>query len=194
MVDLEDLVDLVDAVMVLKMTSKNESAERWRELHNEALRLAQRLRSASVVFRRYAGELKYHPQTGIQGRVGPDLHDAALVLRGTLAAIAAVAAGWDEEVGWLRSRDPQAPVDEVQRAHDAAREGVRLARAALDVFEQAALHPEPASLDAPYGHGAPRRVHPGAQCTWVAERAEELAVALSSVTLRKENLLLALGV
>lgn len=61
--------------------------------------------------------------------------------------------------------------------------------AALDIFTQAALHPEPASLDAPYGHGAPRRVHPGAQCTWVAERAEELAIDLSAVTLRKENLL-----
>jgi len=173
---------------------KADDLGRWRELHDEALRLAERLRDAAAVFRRYAGELKYHPQTGMQGRVGPDLQDAALVLRGSLAAIEAIAAGWDEEVARLRSRDAQAPVHEVERAHAAVRDVVRLARAALDVFEQAALHPEPASLDAPYGHSAPRRIHPGAQCTWVAERAEELAVALSSVTLRKENLLLALGV
>jgi hypothetical protein len=83
------------------------------------------------------------------------------------------------------------PIEEIQQGHAAAREAARLTRAAMQIFEQAVLHPETAALDAPYGHSAPRRVHPGAQCTWVAERAEGLATELSSVTLRKETLLLA---
>jgi len=164
----------------------------WRAAHARALRLAQRLREASVVFRRYAGELKYHPQTGVQGRIGRDLLDAAAVVRDTLSEVDAMTRRWDEEIAWLRSLDPRLPMEDIHQGHAAARDAVRLTRAALDVFAQAALHPETASLDAPYGHGAPRRVHPGAQCTWVAERAEELAVRLSSVALLKENLLLML--
>lgn len=144
-----------------------------------------------MVFRRYAGELKYHPQTGLVGRIGKDLLDAATALRDALGAVNGVTARWDEEVAWLRAVDPGAPVDDVQRGHAAAREAARGAKAALDIFERAALNPERAALDAPYGHSAPRRVHPGAQCTWVAERVEDLARELSSVTFRKENLLLA---
>lgn len=170
------------------------SGERWREAHLQALRLAQRLREISRVFRRYAGELKYHPQTGLQGHVGQDLLDAAAALRDVLEAVAGLSARWDEELAWLRQRDPQAPVEEVQREHAEAREAARLTRAALEVFEQAVTRPETASLDAPYGAGAPRRVHPGAQCTWVAQRAEQLATTLSAVTLHKENLLLARAV
>ncbi len=169
---------------------KADDLGRWRAAHAEALRLAQRLRKASAVFRRYAGELKYHPQTGVQGHVGQDLLDATAVLRDTLNAIATITEQWDEEIAWLRSLDAHMPAGDIQRGQAEAREAARLTRAALEIFEQAALHPEPASLDAPYGHGAPRRVHPGAQCTWVAERAEGLAVALSSVTLRMENLVL----
>ena len=164
----------------------------WRAAHARALRLAQRLREASVMFRRYAGELKYHPQTGVQGRIGRDLLDAAAVVRDTLSEVDAITRRWDEEIAWLRSLAPRLQMEDIHQGHAAVRDAVRLVRAALDVFSQAALHPETASLDAPYGHGAPRRVHPGAQCTWVAERAEELAVRLSSVALLKENLLLML--
>jgi len=175
---------------MLKMTLKNDLADKWRAAHAEALRLAQRLRQTSTVFRRYAGELKYHPQTGVQGRIGQDLLDAAAVVREILDRVDAITARWDEEMAWLQSLDARMLVDDIQHSQAAARDAGRLARAALDIFAQAVLHPERASLDAPYGHGAPRRVHPGAQCTWVAERAEELAVELSAVTLRKENLLL----
>lgn len=172
--------------------SSDEAVQQWRTLHVEGLRLAQRLREAATVFRRYAGELKYHPQTGVEGRIGQDLLDAAATIRETLTAIAAMAVRWDEEVAWLQSLDAHMLVDDLQRGHAAVRDGIRLVSAALEIFEQAVLHPETASLDAPYGHGAPRRVHPGAQCTWVAERAEELAVTLSAVTLRKANMLLTL--
>ena len=153
--------------------------------------MAQRLRATVAVFRRYAGELKYHPQTGVEGHIGQDLLDAAARSRELLTALNALTARWDEETSWLRTRNEQMPIEEIQQGHAAAREAARLTRAALQIFEQAVLYPETAALDAPYGHSAPRRVHPGAQCTWVAERAEGLAIELSSVTLRKETLLAA---
>jgi len=168
-----------------------DALTKWRAAHAEALTLAQHLRAAVAVFRRYAGELKYHPQSGVEGHIGQDLLDAAARLRELLNALSGLTARWDEETSWLRTCDAQMPIEEIQQGHAAAREAARLTRAAMQVFEQAVLHPETAALDAPYGHSAPRRVHPGAQCTWVAERAEGLATELSSVTLRKETLLLA---
>jgi len=162
----------------------------WRAAHVDVLRLARALQSVAAVFRRHAGTLKYHPQFGVQGTVGADLVAAASAARGHATAVATLAARWDEEITWLRTVDPLWPLDDVQREHAAAREAVGLLRAALEIFDRAVLHPETAHLDAPYGAGAPRRVHPGAQCTWVADRAEGLALALSGVTLRKENLLL----
>jgi len=168
-----------------------DTARSWQTSHAEALRLAQRLRNAATVFRRYAGELKYHPQRGAQGHIGQELLDAASAVRDTLDVIAAIIATWDEEIAWLVARSPMSAGD-MSGGAEGTREAIRLTRAALEIFDQAALHPEQASLDAPYGHGAPRRVHPGAQCTWVAERAEDLAIALSAVALRLENALLVL--
>jgi hypothetical protein len=165
----------------------------WRAAHVDALQRARALEAAAVVFRRHAGALKYHPQTGVEGTIGADLLAAAAAARERLAAVATLAARWDEEITWLRTVDALIPVDDIQRAHAAAREAIGLLRGALEIFDRAVLHPELAHLDAPYGTGAPRRVHPGAQCTWVAERAEGLARALSGVTLRKENLLLNLS-
>ncbi len=170
----------------------HDALTKWRANHAEVLTLAQHLRAAVAVFRRYAGELKYHPQSGVEGHIGQDLLDAAARLRELLNALSGLIARWDEETSWLRTCDAQMPIEEIQQGHAAAREAARLTRAAMQIFEQAVLHPETAALDAPYGHSAPRRVHPGAQCTWVAERAEGLATELSSVTLRKETLLLAL--
>ena len=170
--------------------SPQDNIDRWRGVHAQALRLAQHLREASVVFRRYAGELKYHPQTGLHGDIGQDLHSAAASIRETLAAVGIITSRWDEEIAWLRSLNAGMPVDHIQRGHAAAREAARLLKTTLDVFDRAVREPEAAPLDAPYGHGAPRRVHPGAQCTWVAERAEGLARDLSTVVLLKENLLL----
>ncbi|HXF81199.1 MAG TPA: hypothetical protein VNN19_00385 [bacterium] len=169
---------------------KADDLARWRAAHVEALRLARALRAAAAVFRRHAGELKYQPQLGVATPVDEELVRAAETLRETLGAVSSLAGKWDEEITWMRSIDPATPVDDIQRGHAAAREAVRLLRAALEIFERAALHPEPATLDAPYGSGAPKRVHPGAQCTWVAERAETLSIELATVTLRKENLLL----
>lgn len=171
---------------------KPADLERWRAAHVEALRLARRLQEAAAVFRRYAGELKYHPETGVQGTIGSDLEQAAAAIRDAINAISAVASRWDEEITWLRPLNPALPVDDIQRGHASAREAIRLLRAALEIFERAVRTPEAATLDAPYGAGAPRRVHPGAQCTWVAERADGLARELSTVAFRKENLLLAI--
>ncbi len=160
--------------------------------HADVLRLAQRLRADAAVFRRWAGEIRYIPQTGVQTPMDPELRSAADDLRGALDAVAALAARWDEEITWMRSLDRRMPVDDIQRGHAQAREALRLLRAALDLFTRVITAPERTPLDAPYGAGAPKRVHPGAQCTWVAERADTLARELSTVTLHKHNLLLAL--
>lgn len=171
-------------------SSKVDDLSRWRASHAEALRLGRALLAAARVFRRYAGSLRYRPQSGVEGRVGDDLLEAAKTMRETLTAINAVAARWDEEITWMRSLDPGMPVDDIQRGHAAAREAMRLLRSALEIFDRSVMHPETAPLDAPYGTGAPKGVHPGAQCTWVADRAEWVARELANVTLRKENVLL----
>jgi hypothetical protein len=162
----------------------------WRTAHLEALRRSRALQPAAIVFRRYAGALKYHPQSGVEGTIGADLRSAAEAVREQLAAITALGARWDEEIIWLRRVDPALLLDDIQRGHAAAREATGLLRAALEIFDRVIAQPEVGRLDAPYGTSAPRRVHPGAQCTWVAERADGLARAVSDVTLRKENLLL----
>lgn len=173
-------------------TPRVDDLSRWRTAHTDALRLSRTLLSTARVFRRYAGELRYRPQVGVEGRIGADLLEAAHTMRDTLAAIHTAASKWDEEITWMRSLDPRMPVDDIQRGHAATREGMRLVRSALDIFERAVQHPETAALDAPYGTGAPKRVHPGAQCTWVAERAEWVAREIANVTLRKENVLLSI--
>lgn len=157
----------------------------------ELLRLAQELRAAAAVLRRWAGQLRYYPQTGTQSLVDPSLKAAADDLRKAIETVSTLAARWDEEITWLRSFDRTVPVDDIQRGHTQAREALRLVRAALDVFTGVIANPERLPLDAPYGAGAPKRVHPGAQCTWVAERADTLAREISTVTLRKHNFLLA---
>jgi hypothetical protein len=172
---------------------RGPASERWLSAHAELLRLAQRLRAAAAVFRRGAGELRYFPQTGAQTPVDPELREAAADLQRTAESIAALAGRWDEEITWLRSLDRTMPVDDIQRGHADTREALRLVRAALEVFNLVVANPERVALDAPYGAGAPKRVHPGAQCTWVAERADALARQVSEVTLRKHNLLLPFG-
>lgn|GEM_PF-1469903 len=170
---------------------KADELARWRAAHVEALRLGRTLQATATTFRRYAGELRFHPQSGMHAPPGEELPRAAEVMRETLAAVTAAAAHWDEEITWIRSLDPVRTVDDIQRGHAAARDAARLLKAALEIFDRVVLHPEAAALDAPYGAGAPRRVHPGAHCTWVADRAEGLARGVADVTLRKENLLLA---
>lgn len=172
------------------ITAKGDDLNRWRAAHAEVLRLGRTLQADAMVFRRYAGELTYLPQTGVAGPLGEDLPQVAARMSATLGAITTIAAHWDEEITRLRALDSSMPVHDIQRGHAAAREAARLLRAALEGFDRVVLHPETAPLDAPYGSGAPRRVHPGAQCTWVAERADGLAREVANVTLRKENLLL----
>lgn len=169
---------------------KADDLSRWRAAHAEALRLGRVLRSTAEAFRRCAGEVRYHPQVGRVQSLDEELLRAADLMRETLTALTSVAAKWDEQITWMRSVDAKTPVDDIQRGHAAAREAARLLRAALEIFDRAVLHPETAPLDAPYGAGAPKRVHPGAQCTWVAERAEALGREVANVTFRKENLLL----
>src|SRR5207244_8295429 len=161
-------------------TRHDDPPQRWQAVHARTLRLAQRLRDTSVIFRRYAGELKYHPQTGSQGHIGQDLLDAAATMRDVLDEVEALARQWSEEIAWLRSQNSRMPMEDVHQGHTAVRAAIRLVRTALDVFSRAALHPEHASLAAPSRHGAPRPDHPRAQRTRGAARADKLTVELSS--------------
>jgi len=64
---------------------------------------------------------------------------------------------------------------------------VQVTAAALEMLRGILATPDGAALDAPYGSSAPRRHHPGALCTIVAERAEGLATALETVAVLKAN-------
>lgn len=137
-------------------------------LRVEMAREAVRLEQAARRIRRHAGGLRYHPVTGMAQRPGEAFQAALRSSRESLAQVA----GWVDDLG-------------------AAGERVRLltqqAGVALDVLAQALARPERAPLDAPYGLGSPRRPHPGAQATWVAERAEELARALARLAVIEET-------
>jgi hypothetical protein len=69
-------------------------------------------------------------------------------------------------------------------------QGAQLTAAAITVLRDvlAVTDTDGATIDAPYGRGAPRRQHPGALCTIVAERAETLARALESLAIISANL------
>src|SRR2546428_13820292 len=121
-------------------TTRDQRMPQWRAAHARALRLAQRLRDASVVFRRYAGELKYHPQTGVQGRIGQELLDAAAVMRDTLSEVDAITRRWGEEIAWLRSLAHRLQMEDIHQGHAAVRGAARLGRAALDGVSHAAAH------------------------------------------------------
>src|SRR2546426_10062751 len=114
-------------------TTRDQRMPQWRAAHARALRLAQRLRDAWVVFRRYAGELKYHPQTGVQGRIGQDLLDAAAVMRDTLSEVDAITRRWDEEIAWVRSLAPRLQMEDIHQSHAAGRGAGGLGRAARGV-------------------------------------------------------------
>lgn len=132
---------------------------------------ATRLRQAATLLRRHAGHLTYHPVTARRPQPSPEL----------LAALAEV----------------EVVVRDVQQAHDLHRDhaavdrGAQVVLAALEVLRPM-LGPngpagDDATLDAPYGVSAPKRHHPGALCTIVAERVEGLAGALEVAAIAMAN-------
>lgn len=148
---------------------------------------AARLRRAAVVLRGQAGTLKYHPVTGEKPRAGAALVAALEAMAHVLNDLQRDAAQRAGDEAAAAARNPDA-APSIRRAFAGLDEHVRLLGAAADVLRGALADGDEATLDAPYGHGAPRRQHPGALCTIVAERAERLAQALEWAAVMVANL------
>ena len=160
----------------------------------EAARAA-RLRRAAVTLRGQAATLKYHPATGQKPRAGAVLTAALDTMTQILndlqrgaaqraddAASAAAATAAVAERGEASARA-------VRQAHADVDQGAQVTAAAIEVLRRVLAESDGATSDAPYGHRAPRRQHPGALCTIVAERAEGLARSLESLAILTANLI-----
>ncbi|MDR7475462.1 MAG: hypothetical protein QN175_10705 [Armatimonadota bacterium] len=148
---------------------------------------AVRLEAAAAVVRRHAGGLRYHPHTGITTPPGIEMRQALAYMRESLTRLPVwVEAFAREDSAGTPSVLPAEVVEGPPRL-------VALAdalRSALEALEGVLTQPERATLDAPYGLGAPRRPHPGALASWVAERAEALARELAMQAILRANLTL----
>lgn len=156
----------------------------WRGV--AAVEHARRLRSSATALRRLAGGVKYHPVTGQRPQASADLLAALDGLEQVLAMVqkGAEARALDEaEVA--ASGHPDA--DLIRAGHATIEQASQAAAAAAVVLRGLLLSPDGASLDAPYGHGAPARQHPGALCTIIASRVERLAGALETVAVVRAN-------
>lgn len=148
--------------------------------------LARRLRGAAVTLRRLAGTMKYHPVTGARPTPSTALTAGLDALSHVLNEIDRGAAERAEEETFLDARG--GPIArEIRAGHASLMQQVQVTAAALEVLRGILATPDGAALDAPYGSSAPRRHHPGALCTIVAERAEGLATALETVAVLKAN-------
>jgi len=148
--------------------------------------LARRLREAAVTLRRLAGTMKYHPITGARPASSAALTAGLDELSVVLNEIDRGAAERAEAEAFLNARGgPMAR--EIRAGHESLMHQVQVTAAALEVLRGLLATPDGAALDAPYGSSAPRRHHPGALCTMVAERAESLATALETVAVLKAN-------
>ncbi|MDR7521742.1 MAG: hypothetical protein QN168_04675 [Armatimonadota bacterium] len=159
-------------------------AEAWAA---EAVGQAQHLRDAAEVIRRLAAGLTYHPVTGRRPQASPELLDALAAVERVVRMIqqGAEARGLDQIVA-----SDAFGAEQVRCSHAAVEGGVQAVVSALGVLRQVLEAREDATLDAPYGRGAPARHHPGALCTIVAERVEDLARALEVAAVTWANLAL----
>jgi hypothetical protein len=148
---------------------------------------ARRLRDAARTLRRLGGRLRYHPATGQRPQPGAEFLEA---LSSVDDLVKLVQRGAEErglyEAALATAGNPGAEL--VHAGHAAVDLSVQAVVGAVQVLRAAVSASNDASLDAPYGSGAPRRHHPGALSTIVAERVESLALALESVTILKANL------
>jgi hypothetical protein len=149
---------------------------------------AQRLRQAAAVNRRLSRGLQYHPATGQRPPLSPGLSSALEEIEQTIIAVGRAAGERDADERALAAAAPASAAEAVRAGHAAVDQGAQVALAALAVLRELLQHRDGASVDAPYGRGAPTRHHPGALATMVAERAEDLALALETVTITKANL------
>jgi hypothetical protein len=154
-----------------------------------ALRQAQQLRVIATMIRRLAGPLTYHPTTGERPAPPPELLHALEEIRGAAGAIRDSMDEPDREAAGPAANTPTADgrAELLRAGRAAVAQSVSVVLAALDVLRGLLKSADNASLDAPYGLGAPMRVHPGAMCTIVAERAEHLAHELETVAIVAAN-------
>jgi hypothetical protein len=148
--------------------------------------LARRLREAGLTLRRFAGAMTYHPMTGARPEPSAALTAALEALSAMLNEIDRGAAERAADDAILDGYGgPLAR--EIRAGHQALMSHAQATAAALQVLRTVLSGNDGAALDAPYGASAPRRAHPGALCTVVAERAEGLAAALETVAVLKAN-------
>ncbi|MDR7520386.1 MAG: hypothetical protein QN131_07040 [Armatimonadota bacterium] len=153
----------------------------------EAVEQARHLRDAAEVIRRLAAGLTYHPVTGRRPQASPELLDALAAVERVVRAIQEGAEA--RAIGQISVSDAFG-AEQVRRGHAAVEGGVETVVSALGVLRQVLEARDDATLDAPYGRGAPSRHHPGALCTIVAERVEDLARALEVAAVVWANLAL----
>ncbi len=78
--------------------------------------------------------------------------------------------------------------EETARAlHAGIEQAAQSTQAAVAAQREMLLSPDRGTTDAPYGHGAPLHLHPGAICSIIAERAEALAAAIEAAAIAKAN-------
>jgi len=162
----------------------------------EAARAA-RLRRAAVTLRGQAATLKYHPATGQKPRAGAELTAALDTMTQILNDLQRAAAQRADDAASAAAATAAAALAEraeasaraVRQAHADVDQGAQVTAAAIEVMRRVLADSNGATIDAPYGHHAPRRQHPGALCTIVAERAEGLARSLESLAILTANLI-----
>ena len=147
---------------------------------------ATRLRRAAVILRGQGGTLKYHPATGQKPRAGPELMSALDVVAQVLNDLQRSAAQRADDEAATAKRGTA--VRAVRQAHMDVDQGAQLTGAVIAVLRGVLADSDGATIDAPYGRGAPNRHHPGALCTIVAERVESLAQALESLAIITANM------
>lgn len=152
---------------------------------------AGRLRRAAASLRERAARIKHNPATGL---APGGISDLPALLENADQLLSAVQKGADE-----RSRDEAAAGDTqggsgrntgaetIRARHAVIEQNAQEASAAVAVLRELLRSPGGAALDAPYGHGAPLRHHPGAICAIIAERVESLAGALEAAAIIKAN-------
>ena len=152
-----------------------------------AFELARQLREASRVIRHWGGELRYHPLTGARPKV-------PVAFLGALDAVESVTRAIQQGAGERSAAEASiaavgsSEAAAVRAGHVSIDERTQTVVAAIDVLRATLRDSGEATVDAPYGSGAPKRHHPGALSTIVAARIEDLVLALESVTVLKANI------
>lgn len=148
---------------------------------------AGRLRHTAASFRENAARIRHSPATG---QAPTDTSELPSLLEGADELLRAVQKGADERArddAAARDTGGSAGAEAIRARHAAIEQAAQAASAAVAVLRELLASPGAAVLDSPYGHGAPLRLHPGALCALIAERAECLAREIEAAAILKAN-------